>query len=394
MIPNHYSASLSELDLDMIRHVPPGGNWKSIPTTIPSQRLAQIRTSFKAGEGSRSTYYGRLNPDNPSHTVNTYFNRPGNGSFVHYEQDRMISQREAARLQSFPDNFIFAGNRGSVNKQIGNAVPPLLAYQIASVLPYAGVFVDLFCGAGGLSLGFHWRGWHSAMANDIDESFLATYERNFGTSVLRGDIRQADVASKLVREVRKAFRRRSHCKFVLGGPPCQGFSTAGNRRSMDDERNRLFLSYAHILQQLKPDGFLFENVPGILNMQNGEAFVEIRNTLQSGGYSVHAWLLRAESFAIPQRRTRVFLLGTRQKVNLMPPDSVTEFVREQQTLSVLPRVYGTKQALDDLPPLQPGEDGSSLDYVKAPTNPYQSFMRDEMTASQYLSIFTPIAQAV
>src|SRR5205814_1515277 len=154
-------------------------------TTIPSQRLAQIRASFKAGEGSRSTYYGRLNPDNPSHTVNTYFNRPGNGSFVHYEQDRMISQREAARLQSFPDNFIFAGNRGSVNKQIGNAVPPLLAYQIASVLPYAGVFVDLFCGAGGLSLGFHWRGWRSAMANDIDKSFLATHERNFGTSVLQ-----------------------------------------------------------------------------------------------------------------------------------------------------------------------------------------------------------------
>jgi len=339
-------------------------------------------------------YYGRLNPNNPSHTVNTYFNRPGNGSFVHYEQDRMISQREAARLQSFPDNFIFSGNRGSINKQIGNAVPPLLAYQIACILPYTGIFVDLFSGAGGLSLGFHWRGWRSVMANDIDKAFLSTYARNFGTSVIHGDIRQPDIAKNLVGVVRKAFRRRSHCRFVLGGPPCQGFSTAGNRRSMDDERNRLFLSYAHILQKLKPDGFLFENVPGILNMKNGEAFLEIRNTLQSTGYSVHAWVLRAESFAIPQRRTRVFLLGTRQEVKLMPPDPVTEFERNQQTLSLLPRVYGAREALDDLPPLQPGEDGSAHDYISGPKNPYQSFMRNEMEASRYLSVFAPIAQAV
>jgi Alw26I/Eco31I/Esp3I family type II restriction m6 adenine DNA methyltransferase len=130
-IPNHFTPGLSELDLRMVKAVPPGGNWKDIPKSIPSERLAQIRESYANGEGSRSTYYGRLHPDAPSYTISTYFNRPGNGCHIHYDfeggQHRVISQREAARLQGFPDSFVFCGNRGSVNKQIGNAVPPLLA---------------------------------------------------------------------------------------------------------------------------------------------------------------------------------------------------------------------------------------------------------------------------
>src|SRR5437016_14242917 len=86
-IPNHYTAKLSKLDLDVARAVPPGGNWKNIPHEIPSKRLEQIRVSFAAGEGSRSTYYGRLHPDRPSYTINTYFNRPGNGCHLHYDYE-------------------------------------------------------------------------------------------------------------------------------------------------------------------------------------------------------------------------------------------------------------------------------------------------------------------
>lgn len=136
MIFNHYASSLSELDMQVIKCVPPGGNWKNIPESVPSQRLAQIRESYKAGKGSRSTYYGRLRPDMLSYTINTYFNRPGNGCHMHYDQDRTISQREAARFQSFPDSFEFIGSLGAINNQIGNAVPPLLAYQIAKNIPF------------------------------------------------------------------------------------------------------------------------------------------------------------------------------------------------------------------------------------------------------------------
>src|SRR5438105_4499707 len=179
IIPNHYTARLSTLDLETAVCVPPGGNWKNIPVTVPSRRLESIRVSYAAGGGSRSTYYGRLHPDRPSYTINTYFNRPGNGCHLHYDyeggQHRVLSEREAARLQSFPDNFLFSGSHLAVQKQIGNAVPPLLAYHIAKVLPIAGQYVDLFSGAGGLSLGFKWAGWEPIVANDIEPEFLDTY---------------------------------------------------------------------------------------------------------------------------------------------------------------------------------------------------------------------------
>ena len=154
-IPNHFSAHLSDLDMRIVEAVPEGGNWKDIPESIPSKRLDQIRENYRQGGGSRSTYYGRLRADMPSYTINTYFNRPGNGCHIHPSQNRMLSQREAARLQSFPDQFRFAGPQSIVNNQIGNAVPPLLAYQVAGQLGEPGIFVDLFSGAGGLG------GWAS-----------------------------------------------------------------------------------------------------------------------------------------------------------------------------------------------------------------------------------------
>src|SRR3954447_7175940 len=124
MAANHYSASLSALDMEIVRHVPAGGNWKNVPESVECKRLDGIRASFARGEGSRSTYYGRLRADAPSYTINTYFSRPGNGCHIHYSQDRVVSQREAARFQSFPDSFEFKGSRSAINKQIGNAVAP------------------------------------------------------------------------------------------------------------------------------------------------------------------------------------------------------------------------------------------------------------------------------
>ena len=143
-IPNHFSATLSNLDLQMVRSIPEGGNWKNIPESIPSKRLQQIRASYERGEGSRSTYYGRLRRDKPSYTINTYFNRPGNGCHIHYSQNRVLSQREAARLQSFPDTHKFYGPKGSVNKQIGNAVPPPLALTNAAVVSCAQCLTMLY----------------------------------------------------------------------------------------------------------------------------------------------------------------------------------------------------------------------------------------------------------
>lgn len=373
----------------MVKSVPPGGNWKNIPETIPSKRLEQIRASYAAGGGSRSTYYGRLKPEDPAYTISTYFNRPGNGCFIHYDyeggQHRLISQREAARLQSFPDGFVFASSKTSIYKQIGNAVPPLLAYQIANMFPAAGHFVDLFSGAGGLSLGFHWAGWKGLVSNDIDRGFLETHTNNIGTMTVHGSITEEAVFA----EITDIARQKMDCStplIVLGGPPCQGFSTAGNARSMEDMRNHLFTSYAQVLRALQPSHFVFENVPGLLNMQKGAVLAEITRTLANAGYSIATWKLNAESHGIPQRRQRVLLVGTLpNERELTPPNSITSFSRKPNLFPSLPRVSSVQEALDDLPPLKEGEDGSDLPYRSSPRTLFQRFARGEVTPSEYLA---------
>lgn len=388
MIPNHYSAKLSELDLAMAVHIPPGGNWKNIPTTIPSKRLAQIRESYAKGKGSRSTYYGRLRPDASAYTINTYFGRPGNGCHLHYDyeggQNRVISQREAARLQSFPDNFIFLGSRTAIGTQIGNAVPPLLAYQIALHLGSPGLFVDLFSGAGGLALGFKWAGWQSVVANDIDPIALETYAKNVDSSVIVGDIRNSEVFAQIVSKTNAARQINPNSKlFILGGPPCQGFSTAGNTRSMQDERNSLFKNYQQVIEAINPDGFVFENVMGLLNMESGHVFEQVKEALQVVNNQLSIWKLNAADYGIPQRRNRIILVGLQQKSKLIqPPLPICDSTGKNSMGLPLPvTVY---ESLNDLPPIKSGQDGENLDYISLPLTDYQKLMRGQISPEQYL----------
>lgn len=390
LIPNHYAAKLSELDLTTAKAVPPGGNWKNVPEWVPSKRLETIRKSFAAGDGSRSTYYGRLRPNAPSYTINTYFGRPGNGCHLHYDyeggQHRTISQREAARLQSFPDNFIFFGNRSSINQQIGNAVPPLLAYQIAKNIPYKGQFIDLFSGAGGLALGFLWAGWKPIVANDIDSSYLNTYRHNIHSEAIVGDIRDSDIFNKILDTFSSC--RNSEPVWVLGGPPCQGFSTAGKRRSLEDERNWLFHQYAEILKLISPAGFLFENVTGLLNMEGGRVFEMVKNTLRPFAKNLIVWKLRSENYAIPQRRTRIIIIGDNTSLlGKNNPPVLTEHPITQMLFDRLLPAPSVLDALSDLPPLLNGEDGSMKNYIHEPLNQYQLLMRGQISPDQYLRFF-------
>lgn len=119
--------TMSFLDREFVKYIPPGGNYMDIPDKIATKRIM----SFKAS-GGRTTTYGRLHPDYPAYTINTYFNRPNVGANYHYREERLITVREALRLQSFPDYFSpYYSNQRSLHMQIGNAVPPLMAQAIA-----------------------------------------------------------------------------------------------------------------------------------------------------------------------------------------------------------------------------------------------------------------------
>lgn len=373
-IYDHIAPKFSELEVKMVKHIPPGGNWRNIPIDVPSKRLEQIRKS-----GGRTTYYGRLEYDKPAYTISTYFHRIGNGSNLHPEQNRIISIREGARLQSFPDKFRFFGPKGSKYKQIGNAVPPLLARAVAeSLKPYVKdrQIINLFSGAGGLSEGFVMSGFKIRGCIEIDPNFYTTYTENLSKGIthgmIRGDIANIDNKKSLI-QVGKEYG----VGVVIGGPPCQGFSTAG-WRDKEDPRNTLFKHFMDIVNGIKPECFVLENVPGILSMDKGNVKKTIISSFADIGYQVKIIKTKAEEYGVPQKRRRVFFVGF--------PKNDFEFSVEpifSETDSKLPPPITVREAIYDLPPLQPGQGEPETTFNVEYASPYEEMMMELISFSEF-----------
>jgi DNA (cytosine-5)-methyltransferase 1 len=154
---------------------------------------------------------------------------------------------------------------------------------------------DLFCGAGGLSLGFERAGWNVTYAADLSEAAVATYSRNFPMRAERVDLSSEEY------EAPKAT-------VFVGGPPCQGFSSAGMRRS-GDKRNNLVGSFARLVAVQRPEAFVFENVEGFLTAHDGEFVVDLLGPLLTAGYRIHIRKINAANFGVPQHRKRVIAVG-------------------------------------------------------------------------------------
>ena len=327
---NHTDFKLSELDLEMIGPVPQGGNWKDIPieTVNKSKRLKRITET-----GGRTTLYGRIDYDKPSYTITTYFNRPGNGTYVHPIHDRVLSVREAARFQGFKDDYYIYGNKSQTLNQIGNAVPPILAYQIAKKIKEktnCKSSIDLFSGAGGLTAGFKEAGIKSILANDIEESACITLKiNNPETEIFPGDITKNETKEYIIKK-----GIDENVDMICGGPPCQGFSTAGLRLA-DDPRNQLFKDFIDVVEKIKPKVVVFENVPGLLNYQGGKIYRAILEHFNDIGYVTEGKTLMASDFAVPQKRKRVFIMCVRKDLKIMPselfPEPITEIEEFQIT---------------------------------------------------------------
>jgi DNA (cytosine-5)-methyltransferase 1 len=129
----HESPRMSDTDRRLIAVIPPGGNYSDVPDDLATPRILRFKKT-----GGRTTTYGRLHPDRPAYTINTYFRRPNVGCHFHYAQERLITAREAMRFQALPDAMELSYTRADQrNALIGNAVPSLLARAIAMTVAEA-----------------------------------------------------------------------------------------------------------------------------------------------------------------------------------------------------------------------------------------------------------------
>lgn len=158
--------------------------------------------------------------------------------------------------------------------------------------------VSLFCGAGGLDLGFERAGFKTVWANDILPEACETHRRWSSAEVVCANIKDVDVSSI------------PRTPVVIGGFPCQGFSLAGPRK-IDDSRNLLYKFFVNVVEAKQPDVFVAENVKGILTLGNGRIIKAIINQFADKGYTVQAKLLNAADYGVPQDRMRVIIIGVR-----------------------------------------------------------------------------------
>lgn len=168
--------------------------------------------------------------------------------------------------------------------------------------------VDLFSGAGGLSLGFEQAGFDVAAAVEYDPVHAAVHEYNFPHSVtVCADV--CRISGDQIRE--RAGIEREEIDVVVGGPPCQGISMIG-KRNITDERNDLLLEFARLVRELEPKYFVMENVAGLIVGSHRALLDRVVDALKSSGYVIDGWrILQAAEYGVPQSRKRLFLLGHR-----------------------------------------------------------------------------------
>lgn len=163
--------------------------------------------------------------------------------------------------------------------------------------------ISLFCGAGGLDIGFERAGFKTIWANDFEPDACKTHENWSDAKVVCGDIAKVDINTIPDADI------------ILGGFPCQGFSLSGPRK-IDDSRNVLYKHYVKIVKKKKPLMFVGENVKGILTMGGGQVIEAIIEEFSECGYDVYCKLLNARDFEVPQDRERVIICGFRKDLNI------------------------------------------------------------------------------
>lgn len=213
--------------------------------------------------------------------------------------------------------------------------------------------IDLFCGCGGLSKGFEDAGFEIKIAIDMWEDAVKTYNHNRGKEIaVCEDICNWDDAflDRIVAD--------GDVVGIVGGPPCQGYSTVGTR-DVNDPRNHLYKEYCRIVEKIRPDFFVIENVKGLTTLSGGAFRDDIISRFSELGYTVKYQILNAADYGVPQNRYRVFFVGMKNDCFVFPEP--------------LSKKITTRDAIGDLPVIEGVE--KITEYVMEPTTEFEKKMR-------------------
>ena len=228
--------------------------------------------------------------------------------------------------------------------------------------------VELFAGSGGLGTGFSNAGFNIISANDVWEPAGKTYVANHpNVKYIVKDIAQLTGDELLD----GTGYKKTDVDVIIGGPPCQGFSTLG-KRFIDDPRNKLFKEYVRIVNEIRPKFFVMENVSGILSMEGGKVLENILKSFTEIGYKLEYKLLNAAEYGVPQQRERTIFIGTRLDIKIRYPEKTHSLTGEGGYKKALT----LWDAIGDLP--QSDTEEIKL-YTEHPKNDFQKFIRNGAT---------------
>lgn len=216
--------------------------------------------------------------------------------------------------------------------------------------------IDLFAGVGGLSLGFELSGFEVILANEYDPSIANAYVLNRqNANMIVADITKLSIEETFSQFVGKV-------DVIVGGPPCQGFSQKGSRKTIHDPRNFLFKYFFDVVALVKPKYFVMENVPNLLTAESGYFRKEIEDLFEGIGYTLNADVLNAVDFGVPQSRRRTCIIGRFGSTKVKMPEPISERVT-------------IWDAISDLAYLESGEGEEEQTYRFPMQSKYQEILR-------------------
>jgi DNA (cytosine-5)-methyltransferase 1 len=222
--------------------------------------------------------------------------------------------------------------------------------------------IDIFAGAGGMSIGATACGVDVRYAVEFDSRAAATFRLNHrNTTLFECDVRK-------IKSTDFSDLDPAQPVVLFGGPPCQGFSTSNQKnRSMDNEKNWLYQEYLRLIHEIKPDWIVFENVKGLLDTENGYFLDAVLQGFKKEGYTTSHFVLNSANFGVPQKRNRLFIIGSLHGQVVSAPQPT---VKKPITVS---------QAFADLPELENGDAPDLKEYRRSARTNYAKSMRQVLT---------------